>query len=157
MSGTTVGGLSLYSADNLLDRTTALRLYSEGSAWFSGDGGKKGRIAVGQLADLAVLSADFFTVPAEEISGIESLLTVMGGRVVHGAGEFGSLAPPLPPVSPDWAPTGVYGGAYRPNNGGLLADNAGEARSGSAPFHGHTHRVSGEHGDWGIGCSCFAF
>ncbi len=157
VSGTTVGGLSLFSVENLLDRTTALRLYSEGSAWFSGDEGRKGRIAVGQLADLAVLSADFFTVPAEEISGIESLLTVMGGKVVHGAGEFGHLAPPLPPVSPDWAPTGVYGGAYRLNGGGYIADNADAARSCGAPVHRHTHKVSGEHGDWGIGCSCFAF
>ncbi len=94
VSGNTVGGLPLYDEQNLLDRTSALRLYSEGSSWFSGDDGKKGRIAVGQLADLAVLSADYFAVPVGEIKGIEAILTVMGGRIVHGAGEFGTLAPP---------------------------------------------------------------
>ncbi|MGB9079937.1 MAG: amidohydrolase family protein, partial [Desulfuromonadaceae bacterium] len=76
-------------------------LYTEGSAWFSGDVGSKGRIAVGQLADLSVLSADFFAVPVEEIKRIKAVLTIMGGRIVHGSGEFGGLAPPLPPVSPD--------------------------------------------------------
>ena len=67
ISGKTAGGLSLYDEDNRLDRTAALRLYTEGSAWFSGDVGSKGRIAVGQLADLSVLSADFFAVPVEEV------------------------------------------------------------------------------------------
>ena len=63
VSGKTVGGLSLYDENNRLDRTSALRLYTEGSSWFSGDAGKKGRIVAGQLADLAVLSADYFAVP----------------------------------------------------------------------------------------------
>ena len=50
-----------------LDRTTALRLYTEGSAWFSSENGKKGRIAAGQLADLVALGEDYFSVPEEEI------------------------------------------------------------------------------------------
>ena len=61
-------------------------------------------MVAGQLADLAVLSADYFTIPEEEIRGIESLLTIVGGKVVYGAGEFGGLAPPPLPVSPDWSP-----------------------------------------------------
>jgi predicted amidohydrolase YtcJ len=157
VSGKTVGGLSLADEENRLDRTKALSLYTEGSSWFSGDDGKKGRMAVGQLADLAVLSADYFAVPEEEIKGIEAVLTVMGGRIVHGAGEFGSMAPPLPPVSPDWSPTGIYGGAFRnaqiERGGGILATSL----SCNNPLHQHTHRVFGENGDWGIGCSCFAF
>ncbi len=154
VSGKTVGGLSLYDENNRLGRSTALRLYSEGSAWFSGDDGIKGKIAVGQLADVAVLSADYFSVPEEEIKGIESLLTIMGGRIVHGSGEFGSLAPPLPPVSPDWSPTGMYGGAYRSvQSGGVAAS----ALSCGNPLHQHTHTVFGDSGHWGIGCTCFAF
>ena len=72
-----------------------MRLYTEGSSWFSGDEGKKGRIAAGQLADMSVLSADYFTVPEEEIKGIEAVLTIMGGKVVHGAEEYGNLAPAI--------------------------------------------------------------
>jgi predicted amidohydrolase YtcJ len=156
VSGKTVGGLSLYDDKNRLSRTKALRLYTEGSAWFSGDDGRKGRIATGQLADLAVLSADYFTVPEEEIKGIESLLTVMDGRIVHGSGGFAGLAPPLPPVSPKWAPTGAYGGAYRHAHavaGGVVS----QSRSCGNPLHQHTHTVVGEYGNWRIGCTCFAF
>ena len=157
VAGKTVGGLSLYDERNRLDRTTALRLYTEGSSWFSGDDGKKGRIAVGQLADLAVLSADYFAVPEEEIKGIESLLTIMGGRIVHGAGEFGSLAPPLPPISPDWSPTGVYGGAYKNTHVALGYNAKASVHSCNNPLHQHIHSVFGESGRWGIGCTCFAF
>jgi len=157
VSGKTVGGLQLYDTNNRLDRTTSLRLYSQGSAWFSGDDGKKGRIVAGQLADLAVLSADYFSVPEEEIKGIEALLTIMGGRIVHGAGEFGGLAPPLPPVSPDWSPTGVYGGAFRIAHSVQSGDVPTSSVSCDNPLHQHTHRIFGENGDWGIGCSCFAF
>ena len=157
VSGKTVGGLTLYDEKNRLDRAAALRLYTEGSSWFSGDEGKKGRIAAGQLADIAVLSADYFSVPEEEIKEIEAVLTIMGGRIVHGSGEFGTLAPPLPPVSPDWAPTGVYGGASRPGPGSRGAHAAPMACSCSNPLHQHTHNILGEKGVWGIGCTCFAF
>jgi predicted amidohydrolase YtcJ len=156
VSGRTVGGLALYDEKNRLSRTTALRLYTEGSAWFSGDDAKKGRIAAGQLADLAVLSADYFKVAEDEIKGIEAVLTIMDGKIVHGSDEFASLAPPLPPVSPDWAPTGVYGGAYQhtPAAAGGMASNSSSC---SNPLHQHTHTVVGENGSWGIGCTCFAF
>lgn len=156
VSGRTVGGLALYDEKNRLNRNTALRLYTEGSAWFSGDDNKKGRITAGQLADLAVLSADYFVVPEEEIKGIESVLTVMDGKIVHGSGDFANLAPPLPPVSPGWAPTGVYGGAYRHTHAAAGASASHSSSSGN-PLHQHTHTVIGEHGDWGIGCTCFAF
>jgi predicted amidohydrolase YtcJ len=157
VSGRTVGGLSLYDEKNRLSRTAALRLYTEGSSWFSGDDGRKGRIAAGQLADMSVLSADYFSVPQEEIKGIESVLTIMGGKVVHGAGEYSNLAPPLPPISPDWSPTGVYGGAYRHAQGVLPGTMHSAACSGGSPLHQHTRTVFGNSGNWGIGCTCFAF
>jgi predicted amidohydrolase YtcJ len=156
-SGRTVGGTPLYDEENRLDRTRALRLYSEGSAWLSGDAGKKGRLIPGQLADLAVLSHDYFSVPALEIKRIESVLTIMGGKVVHGGEEFNPLAPPLPPVSPDWAPTGLYGGAYRQVRGAATGTKAKSPGPGSDPLHRHTHTVIGAKGNWGLGCSCFAF
>ncbi|MBT0664133.1 amidohydrolase [Geobacter pelophilus] len=156
VSGKTVGGLTLYDEKNRLDRNMALRLYTEGSAWFSGDDNKKGRIIPGELADLAVLSADYFTVPEDEIKGIESVLTIMDGKIVHGSAEFAGLAPPLPPVSPNWAPTGVYGGAYRYTHA-VAGVSVSRSRSCGNPLHQHTHTVVGKGGSWGIGCTCFAF
>ena len=113
VAGKTVGGTALYPEANRLDRAEALRRYTVGSAWFSGEEDKKGSIEVGKLADLAVLSADYFSVPEEEIKRIESVLTVVGGKVVYGAGEFERLAPPPLPVSPDWSPVKAYGGYHR--------------------------------------------
>jgi predicted amidohydrolase YtcJ len=129
VAGKTVGGTTLYSESNRLDRMEALRRYTLGSAWFSGEEDKKGSIEVGRLADLAVLSADYFSVPEEEIKRIDSVLTVVGGKVVYAAGEFEKLSPPPLPVSPDWSPVKAYGGyqmarsADHPRkNNGLLHD-----------------------------------
>src|SRR5437868_6427842 len=61
VTGKTVGGTRLYPQRNLLDRETALRMWTEYVTWFSNEVGKKGRIAVGQLADLMVPDRDFFT------------------------------------------------------------------------------------------------
>lgn len=151
VTGRTVGGLQLYPEAKRMGREEALRLYTLGSSWFSGEEEKKGRLAPGQLADLAVLSADYMTCPADEIRGIESLLTVVGGKIVYGAGEFGTLAPPPLPVSPDWSPVGVYGGYHR-------AAAASAAHREGCACHGHTRVWSPKEGRlWGIGCDCFAF
>jgi predicted amidohydrolase YtcJ len=150
-TGRTVGRMQLYPEANRLGRMEALRLYTIGSGWFSGEEGKKGMLSPGQLADLAVLSADYFTIPEEEIKGIESVLTIVGGKVVYGAEEFASLAPPPLPVSPDWSPVGSYGGYRR-------------AAAAFAPIHregsGHPPRqvwLPKESRFWEIGCDCFAF
>jgi predicted amidohydrolase YtcJ len=112
VTGKTVGGLQLAAKENRLGREEALRLYTVGSAWFSGEETEKGRIAPGQHADFAVLSADYLTVPDDAISRIESVLTVTGGAVVYAARPFDELAPdPLPPVSPAWSPVAVFGGS----------------------------------------------
>lgn len=110
VTGRTVGGTRLTDDASLLSREEALRLYTQGSAWFSGEAGRKGQLVAGQLADLAVLSDDYLTCADDAIRRIESLLTVCDGRIVHAADEFAKLAPPLPPVSPSWAPTARYGG-----------------------------------------------
>ena len=96
VAGKTVGGTPLYPEANRLDRMEALRRYTRGSAWFSGEEDKKGAIVPGQLADLAVLSADYFSVPEEEIKGIESVLTMVGGKVVYGAGGVRRAGPAAP-------------------------------------------------------------
>src|SRR5258708_12992525 len=81
-----------------------------GRSWLSRGDGKKGALGAGQLADVAVLSADYFSIPEEEIKDLESVLTIVGGRVVYATEEHASLAPPELPVSPDWSPVAHYGG-----------------------------------------------
>jgi hypothetical protein len=110
VTGKTVGNTKLYTGSNLLSREMALRLWTEKNTWYSAEEGKKGQVKVGQLADFAALSADYFSVPEDDIRDIESVLTVLGGKVVHGAGEFTSLALPLPPAMPDWSPVRTFGG-----------------------------------------------
>jgi hypothetical protein len=96
--------------ENRFDRSGALKLYTLGSSWFSSEDGKKGALVPGQLADLAVVSGDYLSIPEEEIKGLESVLKIMGGRVVYTTEEHSSLAPPQLPVSPDWSPVAHYGG-----------------------------------------------
>jgi hypothetical protein len=160
-AGKTVGGMPLYPEANRLDRTEALRRYTLGSAWFSGEEDKKGAIASGQLADLAVLSADYFSVPEEEIKGIESVLTLVGGNVVYGAGEFTGLAPAPLPVLPDWSPVATYGGYHRAHRPEVAANRAYACSHGT---HWLLHRILGRKRRerpeplWGgLGCECFAF
>src|SRR5260370_14150798 len=93
VSGKTVGGTPLYPEANRLDRAEALRRYTVGSAWFSGEEDTKGTVEVGKLADLAVLSADYFSVPEEELKRIQAVLTVGGGKGVYRAGEVERPAP----------------------------------------------------------------
>jgi predicted amidohydrolase YtcJ len=114
VTGRTVGGTQLAAPENRLSREEALRLYTVGTAWFTGEEEVKGRIALGQFADFAILSADYMTVPEEQIRRIESLLTVTGGDVVYSAGPFTTFAAePLPPVSPAWSPVAAFGGYQR--------------------------------------------
>jgi predicted amidohydrolase YtcJ len=157
ITGNTVGGLNLYPEKNRLDRQEALRLYTVGSSWFSTEEGKKGAIAPGQLADLAVLSADYFSIPDEEIKGLESVLTMVGGKVVYASGGFSKHAPPPLPVSPDWSPIKHYGG-YQQQQESSVGAASRAARSSIEPEADHKHRwVLGEAGMWSLGCDCFAF
>ncbi len=160
VTGMTVGGTALYPEANRLSREEALRRYTLGSAWFSGEEGRKGSLQPGKLADLVVLSADYFSVPEEEIRALESLLTIVDGKVVYGAGPFRELSPPLPPVSPGWSPVGRYGGYGAP--GGEPGVRA------VAPTHAHSRPRSwpgrrsaagpfAAGGFWGTGCACWAF
>ncbi len=176
ITGKTVGGLGLYPRANLLDREEALRMWTENVAWFSNEEGKRGRIEVGQFADLIVPSKDYFTVPEDEISFLTSDLTVVGGRVVYGAGDFAPLDDnPLPPAMPDWSPTRTfkgYGAWGEPDGAGRnsLAPLRGHAAAScgcasSCGLHGHDHAsawgsnvpVSDARSFFGaLGCSCWA-
>lgn len=170
VSGRTVGGMAMYDDQARLDRETALMLWTQGSAWFSTEQGKKGQIKVGQLADLAVLSQDYFSVPEEQIKGIESVMTLVDGKVVYAAGSFSSLAPPAIPVLPDWSPVTQVPGHYRsaPPSAATRIGVLSQAHQCCGPcgVHAHQHDVarrssipiSDDNAFWGaFGCSCFAF
>jgi predicted amidohydrolase YtcJ len=160
ITGKTIGGLRLYPEENRLDRAEALKLYTMGSSWFSTEDGKKGALAPGQLADLAVLSADYFSIPEEEIKQLESVLTIVGGKIVYATAEFSKLAPPALPVSPDWSPVKEYGGYAKASKQSLGASHSAACSHAA----GHTKEsnswhlpVLGEFGLWELGCDCFAF
>jgi len=170
VSGRTVGGMAMYDDSARLDRETALMLWTQGSAWFSTEQGKKGQIKVGQLADLAVLSQDYFSIPEEQIKEIESVMTVVDGKVVYAAGSFSPLAPPAIPVLPDWSPVTQVPGHYRsaPPSAAARVGVLSQAHQCCGPCGVHAHQhdvarrssipVSDDNAFWGaFGCSCFAF
>ena len=90
---------TLTNAGQQISRLEALRLYTEGAAWFSFDEHQVGSFAEGKYADLAVLSHDYLTVPEQTIRKIESVLTLLGGKVVHAAAPFAHLAAASPALN----------------------------------------------------------
>jgi predicted amidohydrolase YtcJ len=171
VTGRTVAGLCITPQRNCLDRETALRMWTENVTWFSNEEGKKGRIQVGQFADLIVPDRDYFSCSENEIADITSELTVVGGKIVYGVRDFAPLdkaAPP--PAMPDWSPVRSFGGY------GAWAEKgpARAARIQAAQFcgcantcnvHGHDHArawsskipTSDLKSFWGaLGCACWA-
>jgi hypothetical protein len=88
LDGKTVSGHAIRGPEETPDRMDALRFYTLGSAWFSFDEKKRGSLEPGKLADLAVLSKDYMTIPVSDVHGIESVLTMVGGKIVYAAGPF---------------------------------------------------------------------
>jgi hypothetical protein len=163
VSGRTVGGTAMYDASNRLDRMEALRRYTVGSAWFSNEDDRKGALVPGMFADFAVLSEDYFSIDETRIKYLESVMTVVGGKVVHAADEFAPLGPPDLPVSPSWSPVAEFGGysRYKPS-AVACADGCVNLCGVHAHAHGFAWRknvpVSDKNSFWGaLGCSCFAF
>lgn len=173
ITGKTVGGMNLYPRQNCLDRETALRMWTEKVQWFSNEEGRKGRIEAGQFADLIVPSKDYFSCPEDEISFLTSDLTIVGGKVVYGAGDFSGIdGSPLPPAMPDWSPVRTFGGYAawgEPQGAGKHSlrrhalSSCGCAND--CGVHGHDHAgawtsnlpISDLRGFFGaLGCSCWA-
>jgi predicted amidohydrolase YtcJ len=173
VTGMTVGGLRITPQRNCLDRETALRMWTENVTWFSNEEGKKGRIQVGQLADLIVPDRDYFSCAEAEIAETTSDLTVVGGKVVYAASDFKSLdsgAPP--PAMPNWSPVRSFGGyaawgsAESAGQPALARKMAMSCCCGSqCKIHGHDHAtawsaklpISDLKSFWGaLGCACWA-
>lgn len=169
-----MGGLRITPQRNCLDRETALRMWTENVSWFSNDEGNKGRIKEGELADLVVPDRDSHSCPESDIADTTSLLTLVGGKVVYGAGEFAphDVNGP-PPAMPDWSPVRRFGGyaAWGESEGPPM--QAALKRQASArcacdrrcTVHGHAHAAaagldvptSDLKGFWGaLGCACWA-
>jgi predicted amidohydrolase YtcJ len=172
VSGRSIGGTVLYPEERRLARGEALRLMTAGGAWFSRETGKKGVLKPGAFGDVAVLSDDFFSVAEDAIQDITSVLTVVGGKVVYGAGGFEALAPPPPPVSPSWSPVRSFGG-YQSRKKSGSGVSAAEQRyryaamcgcASACGVHGHDHAsaaaaqvpAADTRSFWGaLGCSCY--
>jgi len=145
LTGKTLGGAKLQGDRNLLDRTEALRLYTTGGAWISSEENEKGTLTAGKLADLVVLNSDYFSVPVDEVRNLESVMTMVGGKVVYAAGAYARLDPPPPPALPDWLPVQHYGGYHRNAAGPMPAIAA----------HAHP-MIIGDAGAWSMECPCGA-
>jgi predicted amidohydrolase YtcJ len=173
VTGKTVAGLRLYPQRNCLDRETALRMWTENVTWFSNEQGRKGRIQAGQLADLIVPNRDYFSCPDDEIADITSDLTIVGGRVVYGTGDFAHYdedAPP--PAMPDWSPVRTFGGYAAWRESRRAAEPALHRKlsmscdcAHACNIHGHDHAsawsgrlpISDLKSFWGaLGCACWA-
>lgn len=113
ISGKTFGGYQFWPTKDVLTRFEALKLYTSGSAWVTGEESVKGKIIKGQYADLAIISDDYFSVPANDIQSIHSLLTMVNGKIVYAETDYSSLNPPMPEVIPAWSPVKFYGGYQR--------------------------------------------
>jgi hypothetical protein len=157
---------------NCLDRETALRMWTENVTWFSNEEGKKGRIEVGQFADLVVPDRDFFACAEGEIADTTALLTMVGGKVVYGAGDFEPLDDnPVPPAMPDWSPVrsfGGYAGWGEAKRAAVALHQAAATGCGCAhrcSVHGHNHAtawsaklpIADLKSFWGaLGCACWS-
>jgi len=91
LDGRNASGTALRGTEETPSRADALRFYTLGSAWVSHDERVRGSLEVGKLADLAVLSKDYLTVPVDQIGGIESVMTMVSGKVVYAAGPYQTL------------------------------------------------------------------
>jgi len=70
----------------------AVDAYTQGSAYAEFADSRVGTLEAGKFADLAVLSQDIFSVPAQRVGNTRVLLTLVGGEVVYGEPPLG--APP---------------------------------------------------------------
>lgn len=160
VTGKTVGGLKMYPEENCLEREEALKLWTLSNTWFSSEEKMKGQITEGQYADFIVLSDDYMKVSNEAIKDIESVLTVVGGKIVHGSNEYQGRAPKLPPPMPDWSPVKYYGGYQKHKYENRFVVNPSEIKP-CCPTH-ETQKVRRDSIeevviDWSLGCSCWAF
>jgi len=77
-----------------VSREQAVVAYTHTSAYAEFAEGEKGSLEPGKLADVSVLSQDIFSVPTQQLPRTVSVLTIVGGRVVHNS-AFDGLSLPV--------------------------------------------------------------
>lgn len=112
LTGKTIGGMQFWPKDQVLDKFTALQLYTSGSAWCSGEQDVKGKLVKGMYADMVILSDDYFAAAPEKVKHITSVMTVVNGKVVYAAGPYAAECPAIPAALPEWSPINYFG-AYQ--------------------------------------------
>ncbi|MEU1802366.1 amidohydrolase [Streptomyces sp. NPDC019937] len=131
VSGRSAADLALRPPRNRVDRETALAMYTRAGARLTGEDEVKGALRPGFYGDLAILSDDYFTVPERDIPHIESVLTIVGGRIVYAAAEYEGLDEDIPAVTPEWSPVARFGGyqatGERGGSGARQAESLGQA------------------------------
>ncbi|HEY1762297.1 MAG TPA: amidohydrolase [Acidimicrobiales bacterium] len=93
IAGRSLDGVVRRDEAQRMTRTQALVAYTSGSAWLSSEEDDRGHLRVGARADFAVLDADYFNVPLDEIPWISADLTVVGGREVYSNGSLSDTTP----------------------------------------------------------------
>jgi predicted amidohydrolase YtcJ len=73
---------NVYGPSEAISREQALRLYTSAAAHYTFEEGRKGTLETGKLGDLVVLSADYMSVPEDQIKDIKADVTIVGGKVV---------------------------------------------------------------------------
>lgn len=74
---------SAFFPEQCMTREQALRSYTLDAAYAAFEEDRKGSLTPGKLADIAVLSKDFLTVPEDEIPQTQVEITILGGRVLY--------------------------------------------------------------------------
>ncbi|MGI9258368.1 MAG: amidohydrolase family protein [Gammaproteobacteria bacterium] len=85
LPGAGENGEDIVCPDERVGRAQAIQLYTKGSSWLASSEDHYGTLEEGKLADLVVLSEDFFSdsVSDEDIINMKSLLTLVNGETVY--------------------------------------------------------------------------
>jgi predicted amidohydrolase YtcJ len=91
LDGTTIGGTKTRGSEEAPTRAQALEMYTRNSAFEANEDDRRGTLEPSKLADLAVLSSDYLTVPVGDIGKIRSVLTMVGGAIVFADDAFAGV------------------------------------------------------------------
>ena len=172
VTGKTVGGLAALSRS--ATASTARRRCGCGPRTSPGSPTRRARRAASRSASLPISpcwTATTSQVPEDEIRHLQSVLTIVGGKPVYGAGDFADLAPPPPPAMPDWSPVRTFGGYHKQTaDAGAVSANARRlglrlrqrlrrARPRACDRLGRAAPTAADvRSFWGaLGCACWAF
>ena len=74
---------TILGPDQAISMAEAMHAYTWAGAYTQFTEATRGRLVPGQLADIAVLSRDIFTIDPSELIGVRADMTILGGAIVH--------------------------------------------------------------------------